>query len=124
VLLAEDEPLVAALIANALRKAGYTVLEARRGEPALEIVRAHAGVIDLLLTDVVMPGMNGRELADLIKTIRPETRVLYMSGYSDDAMLRRGVETASAHFIQKPFSMEALKIKLRETLNAAVVSLP
>jgi signal transduction histidine kinase/CheY-like chemotaxis protein len=124
VLLAEDEPLVAALIVNALRKAGYTVLEASRGEPALAIVRAHTGVIDLLLTDVVMPGMNGRELAELVKSIRPETRVLYMSGYSDDAMLRRGIETASAHFIQKPFSMDALKMKIRETLTGTVVSLP
>jgi signal transduction histidine kinase/CheY-like chemotaxis protein len=116
VLLVEDETHVATLIGAALRKSGYTILQATQGAQALEIVRTYQGQIDLLLTDVVMPGMNGRELADHVKLIRGETRVLYMSGYSDDAILRHGVQTNSAHFIQKPFSMDKLTLKLRQAL--------
>jgi signal transduction histidine kinase/CheY-like chemotaxis protein len=119
VLLVEDEPHVAALVASALKKTGYVVLQASNATQALEIVRAHATPIDLLLTDVVMPGMNGRQLADEVKLTRGETRVLYMSGYSDDAVLRHGVQTASVHFIQKPFSMNALGNKIRETLKTS-----
>ena len=117
VLLVEDEPRVAVLIANSLKKAGYTVLQAMHGERALEILHAHAGPIDLLLTDVVMPGMNGRELAEQVTLARKGIPVLYMSGYSDDAILRSGIQTASVHFIQKPFSMEALMVKMRETMR-------
>jgi len=119
VLLVEDEPRVAGLVASALKKTGYIVLQASDATQALEIVRTHAAPIDLLLTDVVMPGMNGRQLADQVKLTRAETRVLYMSGYSDDAMLRHGIQTASVHFIQKPFSMEALGAKVRETLRVS-----
>jgi two-component system cell cycle sensor histidine kinase/response regulator CckA len=117
VLLVEDEPRVAVLIANSLKKAGYTVLQAMHGERALEIVHAHTGPIDLLLTDVVMPGMNGRELAEHVKLARQGIPVLYMSGYSDDAVLRSGIQTATAQFIQKPFSMDALMGKMRETMR-------
>jgi signal transduction histidine kinase/ActR/RegA family two-component response regulator len=123
VLLVEDEQRVATFLATALRKAGYTVLEAMRADQALEIVRSHAAPIDLLLTDVVMPGMNGRELADRVRQLRRETRVVYMSGYSDDAILRHGVQTATAHFIQKPFSLEALTAKIREALSRSGASL-
>lgn len=119
VLLVEDEPRVAALIASVLERAGYVVLQAMEGDRALEIVRAHTAPIDLLLTDVVMPGMNGRELAEHVRSLRRDIRVLYMSGYSDDAILRRGVETARVNFIQKPFSMEALTVRVRETLRAS-----
>ena len=87
------------------------------GERALEIVRAHTARIDLLLTDVVMPGMNGRELAEQMTEVRQGIPVLYMSGYSDDAILRSGVQTARVHFIQKPFSMEALMAKMREAMR-------
>ncbi len=122
VLLVEDEARVSALIASALKKSGYTVLEAMHGQQALEIVSAHTAPIDLLLTDVVMPGMNGRELAEHVTRLRCETRVLYMSGYSDDAILRHGVQAASTHFIQKPFSMETLTTKIRETLKRPLES--
>jgi two-component system cell cycle sensor histidine kinase/response regulator CckA len=71
----------------------------------------------LLLTDVVMPGMDGRVLSERLTTVRPDTRVLFMSGYSDDAVLAHGVETASAQFIQKPFSMDALLAKIWDTLQ-------
>jgi two-component system cell cycle sensor histidine kinase/response regulator CckA len=117
VLLVEDEPRVAMLIASSLTKAGYTVLQAVHGKGALDIVHGHAGHIDLLLTDVVMPGMNGRELAEQVLRVRKDIPVLYMSGYSDDAILRSGIQTATAQFIQKPFSMDALMGKMRQAMR-------
>ena len=119
VLLVEDEPDVAELLVSALQANGYTVLRAARGAEALEIVRTHGSTIHLLLTDVVMPGMNGRELADRATALRPDVQILYMSGYSDDALLRRGVEASRAHFIPKPFSIKLLTSKIREVLGAA-----
>ncbi len=101
-----------------LRKNGYTVLLASAGDQALEIAARHRGRIHLLLTDVVMPGLSGRILSERLTAARPDTRVLYMSGYSDDAILRHGVRKAAAHFIQKPFSIDALTHKIRETLSA------
>src|SRR5262249_36476217 len=121
-LLVEDEDAVAELIAGTLRKVGYTVLEARDGASALEVAARHKGTIDLLLTDVVMPGMNGRELGERLKETRRGVRVLYMSGHSEDAVLRHGIETSSVQFIQKPFSMGALLEKIALTLKAPAVS--
>ncbi len=119
ILLVEDDDRVRALVSNMLRKNGYTVLLASAGDQALEIAARHRGRIHLLLTDVVMPGLNGRILSERLTAARPDTRVLYMSGYSDDAILRHGVRRAAAHFIQKPFSIDALTHKIRETLNAS-----
>ena len=110
------------LIAHALRQAGYTVLLASDGQTALEIARDHSAPIHLLLTDVAMPGMNGRVLSEHLTAVRPETRVLFMSGYPDDAVLQHGIETSSAHFIQKPFSMDALLAKIRKTLQPSADS--
>jgi DNA-binding NtrC family response regulator len=110
---------VRALVSNMLRKNGYTVLLASAGDQALEIAARHRGRIHLLLTDVVMPGLNGRILSERLMVTRPDTRVLYMSGYSDDAILRHGVRKAAAHFIQKPFSIDALAHKVKETLSGA-----
>jgi PAS domain S-box-containing protein len=118
VLLVEDDDRVRALVANMLKKNGYKVLLASAGDQALEIAARHHGRIHLLLTDVMMPGLNGRILSERLTAARPDTRVLYMSGYSDDAILRRGVKSAAAYFIQKPFSVEALANKIRETLSA------
>jgi len=101
-----------------LRKHGYTVLLASQGDQALALASRHHGRIHLLLTDVVMPGISGRVLSERLMLSRPDTRVLYMSGYSDDAILRHGVKSAGTHFIQKPFSIETLAEKVRETLNA------
>ena len=116
ILLVEDDDRVRALVSNMLRKHGYSVLLASAGDQALEIAMRHQGRIDLLLTDVLMAGLNGRMLSERLTAARPETRVLYMSGYSDDEILRFGVKTAAAHFIQKPFSVDALVHKIRETL--------
>jgi PAS domain S-box-containing protein len=119
VLLVEDDDRVRVLVANMLRKNGYKVLLASAGDQALEIATRHQGRIHLLLTDVVMPGMSGRVLSERLMLSRAETRVLYMSGYSDDAILRHGVKSAGTHFIQKPFSIEALAQKIREALSGA-----
>ena len=116
ILLVEDDDGVRALVANMLKKNGFTVLLASAGDQALEIAARHHGRIHLLLTDVVMPGLSGRILSERLAAARPDTRVLYMSGYSDDAILRHGVKRAAAHFIQKPFSIDALADKIRETL--------
>ena len=120
ILLVEDDDRVRALVSNMLRKNGFTVLLASAGDQALEIAARHRGRIHLLLTDVVMPGLNGRLLSEKLTLTRPDTRVLYMSGYSDDDILRHGVKKAAAHFIQKPFSVDALIHKVRETLGGAM----
>jgi signal transduction histidine kinase/ActR/RegA family two-component response regulator len=118
VLLAEDDDRLSVLIGKTLRGAGYTVLQAAHGEEALEIARTHSAPIHLLLTDVVMSGMNGCALSEQLKAFRRETRVLYMSGHSDDTVQRHGVPAASAHFIKKPFAMDVLMAKMRETLQS------
>jgi CheY-like chemotaxis protein len=96
---------------------GYTVLEAMQGDEALRVCQQHEGPIDLLLTDVVMPGMNGRDLAERTRALRPETKVLFMSGYTDDAILRPGVLDAVNAFIQKPVKPTALARQVRELLG-------
>jgi signal transduction histidine kinase/CheY-like chemotaxis protein len=118
VLLVEDDDRVRVLVSTMLRKHGYTVLLASQGDQALEIASRHHGRIHLLLTDIVMPGISGRVLSERLMVTRPDTRVLYMSGYSDDAILRHGVKSAGTHFVQKPFSAESLADKIRETLSA------
>jgi CheY-like chemotaxis protein len=118
VLVAEDDQRLGALIVKTLRDAGYTVLQAAHPEEALEIVRAHRAPIHLLLADVVMPGMSGCTLSERVKSLRDETRVLFMSGYADEAVSRYGLDTsATANFIRKPFSMESLMAKMREALE-------
>jgi CheY-like chemotaxis protein len=116
VLLVEDDPGVNALIGSVLRNSGYTVLNATNGAAALEIVRTYHEPIHLLLADVVMPGMNGREVSEHVTAARPGTPVLFMSGYPDDEIVRQGVKAASVYFIQKPFSMDALAEKIRAAL--------
>ena len=96
---------------------GYSVLAASQGVEALEVVAAHAGPIDLVLTDVVMPQMGGRQLADRLATLRPETRVLFMSGYPNDALGSQGLGADTA-FLQKPFSPAALAREVKTLLAA------
>jgi PAS domain S-box-containing protein len=117
ILVAEDEAAVRALARHVLKMHGYTVLEAGHGREALRVAAEHAGPIHLLVTDVIMPGMGGRQLTDQLAAIRPETKVLYLSGYTDDAVVRHGVLQAEAAFLQKPFSPTALALKVREVLD-------
>jgi CheY-like chemotaxis protein len=119
VLLVEDNEPVRKLLNQALSSLGYTLLEASTPRAALALSEEFAGRIDLLVTDVVMPEMNGRQLADELLGQRPELRVLYTSGYTDDAMVGRGVLTEGMAFLQKPFAIEQLAQKAREVLDAA-----
>ena len=100
-----------------LRNQGYTVLSAASGEEALEVARAHGGAIDLLLSDVVMTGMNGHDLARQIKAVRPETRVLYMSGYARSGIAQDSVLQDPASFVAKPFSVRELSQRVRAFLD-------
>ena len=117
ILLVEDEDPVRALARRVLEAAGYRVLEARQGAEALDITQSFAGPIHLLLTDTVMPGMGGPELAGLLAGSHPETRALFMSGYADDAVLRHGILAGDAPFLQKPFTAGVLTRKVREVLD-------
>jgi len=118
VLLVEDHVQVRSLAATVLRDCGYEVLEASGGDEALHIAQGFAGTIHLLLSDVVMPNMGGKDLAEQIKRKRPETKILFASGYTGDAVLLHGVAEARAAFIQKPFTPDALANKVREVLGA------
>jgi PAS domain S-box-containing protein len=118
VLLVEDEEVVRGLTLRILADSGYEVLEASSGEEALRVAGGHDGRIDLLVTDVVMSGMNGRELADRLLDSRPDTRVLYMSGYTEDAVIQRGVSGERA-FLGKPFTPGELTRTVRQVLDAA-----
>ena len=122
VLLAEDEDAVRALVLQVLRHSGYTVLEARDGEEALAVGESHSGPIHLLLTDVVMPRLGGGRLARRFTRNRPETRVLFMSGFADSTLVRHDVVSGEADCLMKPFSPEVLARKVRETLDAAVAN--
>ena len=117
ILLAEDAQRVRAVVREILEMSGYVVLEARQGAEALELSNRHAGTIHLLVTDVVMPQMSGRELAQRLATLRPELKVLYMSGYTDDAIVRHGVLASGIAFLSKPFTPNALALKVREVLD-------
>jgi CheY-like chemotaxis protein len=118
-LLAEDEEQLRDLAARVLEDLGYRVLKACDGEDALRVLRGEAGPVPLLVTDVVMPGMSGLDLADRVCAERPETRVLYISGYTDDAVVRLGALGPGRAYLQKPFSPEALALRVREVLDAA-----
>jgi len=116
-LLVEDEDSVRALARMTLQRQGYKVLEARHGGEALLLCERHPEPIHLLATDVVMPQMSGRELAERLLPLRPEMKVLYMSGYMDDAIVRHGLLDASVPFLQKPYTPAALATKVREVLD-------
>jgi PAS domain S-box-containing protein len=118
ILLVEDDATVRELTHQYLQAQGYTVFEAADPNIALQISKAHSGPIHLLLTDVVMPGMNGRELAQRITASRAETRVLYMSGYSENAIAHNGTLDAGINLLQKPFTLPALRARVRHTLEA------
>jgi PAS domain S-box-containing protein len=119
ILLVEDETQVRTVARSILTRAGYQVLEAANGEEALRIMTGEAPAIDLLLTDVVMPGMGGRELGERMSGLMPGLKVLYMSGYTDDAIVHHGVLEAGISLYQKPVTPHGLLRKLREVLDGA-----
>jgi CheY-like chemotaxis protein len=120
ILLVEDEESVRELIAEALKAQGYNVLVAGNGQEALALAAPANCHIDLLISDVVMPGMSGRELAKRMAGSRPGMRVLYLSGYTEDAIVHHGVLDPGTAFLQKPFSLDALACKVREVLDSEV----
>jgi len=122
ILLAEDDEQVRELASEALSAAGYSVLAADTPRDAISICRNHGARIDLLLTDVVMPIIGGRELARQLLAIRPDLRVLYMSGYTPQAILHHGELEANTFFIQKPFTPSSLAAKIREVLDHALAT--
>ena len=117
VLVVEDEDAVRRIVKIALESTGYRVLEARSGPEALEAARTIGDGIHLVVTDVVMPEMSGRELVERLKQELPALKVLYMSGYTDDAVMRHGIVESGVAFLQKPFSPLALARKVREVLD-------
>ena len=117
ILVAEDEPAVRGLVTQTLEQLGYTVLEATDGYEALGIIERRKGEIDLLLTDVIMPLMNGHELATRLESIRPATKVLYMSGYTDEVLAFHGIAQPEIDFIQKPFTASDLAEKVEMMLS-------
>jgi CheY-like chemotaxis protein len=117
ILLVEDEDAVRSLVARTLRKSGYVVIEASNGREALRVAERHDGLLDLILTDVVMPRMSGPELVERLAPAHPATRVLYMSGYTADAFVGHGGLQPGTLLLQKPFSPTELAHKVRAVLS-------
>ena len=117
VLVVEDDAQVRAVVLSILRRAGYVLLEANSAAQAFSVVEHHSAEIQLLLTDVVMPGLSGPELARELKSRRPRLKVLCMSGYTEDAVLQHGILEAEMAFIQKPLTPDVLLRRVREVLD-------
>jgi len=117
VLLVEDEFVIRTAVAEFLSGAGYQVLSAANGREALSKLQAHTGKINLVITDVVMPGMSGPKLAESIAAMHPQAKILFVSGCTEDAVLRKGAADLPRNFLLKPFSFESLAVKIREVLD-------
>jgi CheY-like chemotaxis protein len=122
VLLVEDEVALRELARGFLQSHGYTVLEAGDGSAAIQLINQHEGTVHLLLTDLIMPGMSGRELAETLTSSRPTLKVIYMSGYTHDLITQHGVLDNSTELVEKPFSVESLLAKVRTVLDETVAS--
>jgi two-component system, cell cycle sensor histidine kinase and response regulator CckA len=119
VLVVEDDEALRSLIKRALEKYGYGVLEASHGREACVLVEQHQGEIQLMITDVVMPGMSGSKLADRLKPLQPDMKVLYMSGYTENAIVHHGILDKEINFLQKPFKIMNLLQKVRHAIDAS-----
>jgi two-component system cell cycle sensor histidine kinase/response regulator CckA len=117
VLVVDDDAAVLRMAAKVLRRGGYEVLEAGGGREALRIAEEQGGKIKLLLTDVVMPEMGGREVSETLHSRYPNIRVLFMSAYTEDEVILRGVRVAEVNFVSKPFTVDGLRSKVREILD-------
>lgn len=117
ILVVDDDESVRHVVAVSLQSFGYRVLEASSGQEALDVSRRHEGRIELLVTDVVMPGMNGLELARQIMELRPEVRVIVMSGIVDNSIILNSAINPTTPFFHKPFSLDELALKVREVLD-------
>jgi CheY-like chemotaxis protein len=115
-LLVEDDELLRRVIARSLGDRGHRVLVACDGEDALAIAARHDGPIDLMITDVIMPRVSGRKLAEQLAPLRPETKILFTSGYTDQIIARQGVLEPGQHFLAKPYAIEALEQRIDELL--------
>lgn len=124
ILLVEDQPALRELGARILAGAGYLVLTAPTGDEALRLLDEHRGRVDLVITDVVMPGMGGRQLSMRVASEHPTVPVLFMSGYADDVVPRDGLAAQAAHFIAKPYTMEELTRTVRQVLDTAAPHTP
>ena len=117
ILVVEDDQMVRHSTRRMLEAHGYRVLVAESGAEALMLVEQHVEPIHLVVTDVVMPGMNGREVVDRLRARRPDVKALYLSGYTDEAIVHHGIIESGIPFLQKPFTLEALGRKVREVLD-------
>jgi two-component system cell cycle sensor histidine kinase/response regulator CckA len=117
ILVVEDDTAVGSVIRRSLERFGYQVLLVESGTEAIRIATEHPEQIDLLLTDIVMPGMNGVQVADAVVKLRDDIRVLFMSGYADQELIRTGLLSHQSRFLQKPFDPGELNRKVRETLE-------
>ena len=118
VLIIEDDDSLRKFAGTVLKQMGYNVLEAENGEDALTISKKHDGSIHLLITDVVMPKMSGRETAERMQPLYPQMKVIYMSGYTDNAIVHHGVLAPGLNFLEKPFTPDGLARKVRKALDA------
>lgn len=121
ILLVEDEPTVRNLLREVLERGGYHVVACSHPEEGIEACRQHVGRIDLLLTDVVMPGMNGKEMAGRIAEMMPDLRVIFMSGYTEHALVSDGVLDTRIEYLQKPFSLKTLRQRMEVVLGVAAL---
>ena len=119
VLLVEDEEVLLNILQSSLETSGYRVVTAPNGQEAIRLCQEYAGPIHILITDLVMPGMSGRQVSEQVLLLRPEIRVLFMSGYTDDEQIRHGIRASGQQFLQKPFTPAALALKLRDVMAAS-----
>jgi len=117
ILVVEDQDSVRRITNSILKVYGYDILEAANGDEAMDVAQKHSGEIHLLLTDVVLPGINGRELGERLRMLRPKLKVLFTSGYTSEVIARRGVLDDGLAYIAKPFTPDRLAAKVREVLN-------